>query len=192
VLLAVLKDRLDLVDECVSRRGPWATVGYLLHGAALPAPPDFVRRCRTALRGLAAPAAREIVCEKVMVGDVEARAAAVDAGYLPADETAHPIFLFVTEQWDRYDRADPDGELLEAYCATRDSYYGSVRRWVVTDLATRHGRPDPCPPPPPRPTRSNTGRRQEAHGSWPTSFGAGDFGGGDFGGGGHVGGFGHF
>jgi hypothetical protein len=51
------------------------------------------------------------------------------------------MFLFLTEQWDRYDAADPAGDLLyEAWVAAR----GHGLAQEITALARRTGRPDPA------------------------------------------------
>ncbi|MEQ4302669.1 hypothetical protein ABNF97_14920 [Plantactinospora sp. B6F1] len=50
VLIAVLKDRLDVVQEWVRCRGHDPTVDVLRTGTRLPAPTDFRERCERALR----------------------------------------------------------------------------------------------------------------------------------------------
>jgi hypothetical protein len=112
----------------------------------------------------------------------EMRAAAVDAAYLPStfDESRKAAFLFATEQWQRYEAADPDGSLLAGFCNSRpDDDRGSDNWWwelrdAIRSAVQRSGRPDPLPRPPT--TSSSTRRTQGAVGSWPTSY-TGDVGG---------------
>jgi hypothetical protein len=193
VLLSVLKDRPDLVRASIRRWNATAIVQALLLGTGLPAPTAFADTCRLVLRTLDPGPARESVCERAMDGYDDATAAAVEAGYLPEDEARHLVFLFLTEQWDRYDQADPDGSLLREYCARRSGGHAAGHeRLRIMAVATRNGRPDPWPRPPVPPARSGPPPRPSV-GSWPTSLGIGglDGGGGHSSGGGH-GGFGHF
>jgi hypothetical protein len=67
-----------------------------------------------ALRRLSDPAAQAEVCRQALAGTKEAKAAAIDAGYLPSDERERALFLFLTEQWQRYGELDFDGRLLSA------------------------------------------------------------------------------
>jgi hypothetical protein len=170
VLLAMVKDRPEFVHGAVDEYGAHYAVRSLIEGVALPVPALVAQRCRRALRSFDPGPAQDQVCEQAARGDPEASAAAMDAGYLPTSERARPAFLFLTEQWDRYDELDPDGSLLYAYVSTLDD---RDRWWHerILEVASRHGRSFAIPPllePRPRPF---TG------GSWPTGF---------------VGGFGHF
>jgi hypothetical protein len=172
-VLAVLKGRFDLAGGSAAGPDEEATARAMLVALELPVPETIAGRCRELLREQAPGPGREAVCERALDGNGEARAAALDAGYLPADERAHPLFLFATEQWDRYDRADPDGSLLREYCR---GGIGLFARENVEAVAARAGRPNPCPPLPPRSeTRPDTGHRGPI-GSWPTSI-TGGFGG---------------
>ncbi|WP_448316083.1 hypothetical protein [Streptomyces sp. CO7] len=107
----------------------------------------------------------------------EAVAAVADAGYLPEDDEEVLPLLFLTGQFERYDREDPDGTRLSALLAERRYRYRyRYRREHFRTVAQRAGRPDPWPPEEPRPT---DGRAPGRHGgSWPTSFGGDSYGGG--------------
>ncbi|SFQ63635.1 hypothetical protein SAMN05421810_11173 [Amycolatopsis arida] len=147
--------------------------------------PTTVRgKARSALRRLPAPPefaffddpgriARDTVCDHAMRGNAEARAAAIDAGYLPFEEDLHPAFLFLTEQWDAYDRLDPDGALLRDQLTT-EPWLGDLSPRAFRKVAKRAGRPDPCPPPPSRTASRHDDERGTSHHS---SHGIGDFGG---------------
>jgi hypothetical protein len=143
VLLAVAKDRLDLVDDDEAD-----TADALLRGTGLT---GMAERYRRALRQLGPGAARERVCEiaqwRGMPGQQEALSAAIDADYLPADERDRAVFLFRTEQWERYAAADPDGELLyAAWVASRTSHDQAVisLSYEISEVARRTGRTDPA------------------------------------------------
>jgi hypothetical protein len=171
-----------------------AAVTRLLDVRDLPA--TVAEKARSALRRLPSPAefagsddprrtAIDTVCDHVMRGHAEARAAAIDAGYLPSYRRLHPAFLFLTEQWEAYDRLDPDGALLRGLL-TRP-WLDNLSLPAFQAVAERAGRPDPCPPPP---QHTASGRGDRPSGGHHTDFGAGDAGGFDSGG--HSGYGGHF
>ncbi|WP_131804133.1 hypothetical protein [Pseudofrankia sp. BMG5.36] len=54
------------------------------------------------------------MCEIALSQGGEARAAAIEAGYLPALDADRAAYLVLTDQWDRYHESDPDGRLLAA------------------------------------------------------------------------------
>ncbi|GAA1291692.1 hypothetical protein Psi02_36300 [Planotetraspora silvatica] len=109
------------------------------------------------------------------------------------------MFLFLSEQWVRYDQADPDGSLLREYCAGRTGDHGSwYEHKRIMAVATRNDRLDPWPRPSAPPARSGP-TPGPSIGSWPTSPGVvghdggfGHDGGGGHGSGSGHGGFGHF
>ncbi|TDC93325.1 hypothetical protein [Actinomadura sp. 7K507] len=193
VLLALLKGRPDLVGPITRIWGPHGVVASLREGLSIGAPPEFTRECRQALRHLDHPVGRDDVCRSALYGDAEMLAAAVEAGYLPSglDEAQKAAFFFATEQWERYDDADPDGSLLTAFCVVkrhrRTKWRDPLDQGVRT-AAYNSGRPDPHPAP--SYTRTPHSRRGPA-GSWPTSPSdvGGHDGGGYDGGGGHSGGY---
>ncbi|MCG8919707.1 hypothetical protein L6E12_28425 [Actinokineospora sp. PR83] len=171
-LLAVAKDRLDLLDH--DRAG---TADTLLKGLRLPGLADKYRR---ALRTLRPGAARERVCEHARwlynEGD-EARAAAIDAGYLPEGGRDRVLFLYLTEQWELYDAADPGGDVLyDVWVANRPGLSHQI-----SDIARRTGRPDPrtrwetAHPLSERPATPSTPRIGGVSGAW--GVGGGGFGG---------------
>ena len=181
VLLVLLKERPDQVAHVVRCLGPHGVVASLERGLGLQAPPEFTEACRQALRRLEDPVARDDVCKGALFRE-EMRAAAVDAGYIPSafDDSRKAAFLFATEQWERYDAADPHGTLLARFCNSRpDDDAGSDNWWwelrtAIRSAAQRSGRPDPLPKP--RTTSPPTYRAQGPVGSWPTSY-TGDIGG---------------
>ncbi|TLS47617.1 hypothetical protein FE633_03790 [Streptomyces montanus] len=183
VLLALLKGRHDLVGPVLRRRGPHGVVSSLSDGLSLPGPSEFTEACRQALRQLEHPVARDDVCRRALYGHEKMRAAAVDAGYLPSvfDEEHRAVFLFATEQWERYDAADPDGRFLTAFCASyperslnhdclNDDWMYALSRGIRSAVLSS-GRPDPMPKPPKSAeTPSSPTRHHGPVGSWPTSF----------------------
>lgn len=82
-----------------------------------------------ALRQLSNPAAQAEVCRQALAGSSEAKAVAIDAGYLPSDDRERALFLFLTEQWQRYGQLDFDGRLLaSAYQSVGAELQARVRR----------------------------------------------------------------
>ncbi|EIE99198.1 hypothetical protein [Saccharomonospora glauca] len=128
--------------------------------------------------------ARNLVCIHAMRGNAEAKAAATDAGYLPSKPKLQPAFLFLTEQWDAYDRLDPDGTRLQTVLA--ESWRYGLPLSEFEEVAERAGRPVPEPPEP-----RTSHRRHRSAGAYHTDFGAGDSGGGYDGGGSYDGGGGY-
>ncbi|MFD5315366.1 hypothetical protein [Streptomyces sp. NPDC127098] len=102
----------------------------------------------------------------------EAVAAVVDAGYLPDEDQELLPLLFLTEQFERYDREDPNGTRLRAVLAEKRHRYEHEHFLTV---AERAGRPDPWPPEEPSPSRDRTSTRHVT--TWPTGFGGDSFGG---------------
>ncbi|MGA4539024.1 hypothetical protein ACPA54_03435 [Uniformispora flossi] len=182
VLIAALKGRLDLVEPIIRRRGPHGTVNSLRKGISLAASDDFKASCRRAFRQLEHPVARDDVCRLAILGDPEARAAAASAQYAPTwlGEDSLPAFLFATEQWERYEAADPDARQLFAYCAAQDRSVfpprtGDGDRWwelrrAISFAAEGSGRPNPTSPQPPT-SRTSPRSRTGPIGSWPTNPG---------------------
>jgi hypothetical protein len=185
-LMIVLQRHWDRLDELVEQNGYFAAVA-LVEAIALPIDNELRDACRRRLRDLPPGAAREALVDYPMyaTGWLEARYAAVDAGFVRDERHVRLAYLFATEQWDAYDQADPDGELLRRYCA--DHWW--FCRDELSAAARRGNRPDPVPPvpapasTPPSPERQ---RRSGPIGSWPTDPGGGDYGGG---GSGSFGGF---
>ncbi|MBK3581381.1 hypothetical protein JHN63_47990 [Streptomyces sp. MBT65] len=99
--------------------------------------------------------------------DPEAVAAVVDAGYLPEDDDQELLpLLFLTEQFERYDREDPNGTKLRAVLTEKCYLYEHQHFRTV---AKRAGRPDPWPPKQPSPSGDRTTTRHAT--TWPSSFG---------------------
>lgn len=181
VLLAVAKDRLDLLD--FSRPG---TVDAVLRGTGLHRA-DLVDKCERVLRALPPGVARERLCQIAVhrIGPPsEAVTAAIEAGYAPEGQRDRVVFFYLTEQWERYDAVDPDGELL--YAAYLEVHQSADLRdhgltWSIIETARRNGRPDPAvrylqenPPPP---GRGTDGRRGPIGGYSSDYGGGGDYGG---------------
>ncbi|GAB3805642.1 hypothetical protein [Micromonospora zhanjiangensis] len=136
-VVAILKGRLDLLDSY----DPASLVPTLarLAGGRFPAPVAQV--CRQRLRALGPGPARERLCLLAVEGDTEALAAVTDSGQEPASPTVLPLFLFRTEQWERYDALDPDGALLEEHIEVL-SDRGMAQ---LVEIARRNGRKEPEP-----------------------------------------------
>ncbi|GAB3835766.1 hypothetical protein GCM10027610_034390 [Dactylosporangium cerinum] len=167
-------------------------------------PADVVAAVRRSLRDLGPTAGvsiesfrrgsmRRAVLARALELEPEAVAAVVEAGYVPEhrdDEELLPL-LFLTGQFERYDREDPDGTRLRTLLAAKRHRY---KHRHFRTVAERAGRPDPWPPeePPRRSSRSSTNHGTSGPSSY-TGHDAGGYGGGhDAGGyGGHDGGGGH-
>jgi hypothetical protein len=108
VLTALLGGRIAALDAMGAD-----AVAYL---AAATGDPDrrIQQSAHDALRRLSNPAAQAEVCRQALAGSGEAKAAAIEAGYLPNDERERALFLFLTEQWQRYGELDFDGRLLSS------------------------------------------------------------------------------
>ncbi|WP_158847912.1 hypothetical protein [Saccharothrix deserti] len=171
VILALLDVRPDLVHHYNQQELAQKLLGTL----AGPEPLHVVDACRRILRGLPSGAGRELVCEQAIAGDAEALAAAVDAEYVPVEPTRVPLFLFCTEQWDRYDRLDPAGRELRKH---RHGYTDAD--WHRLDeVADRTGRACPTPPRPRPPATSQPSTSARTTGGTGTS-GSGGFSTGGF------------
>jgi hypothetical protein len=120
---------------------------------------------------------RAILARATTLGP-EAVAAVVDAGYLPEyeDQRLLPL-LFLTEQFERYDREDPDGTRLRAILAEESYRYEHEHFRTV---AERAGRPDPWPPAKPSPPGDRSSTRYGT--TWPSSLGGDTSGGHSYGG----------
>ncbi|MEQ4725531.1 hypothetical protein [Nonomuraea sp. B19D2] len=141
-LLAVAKDRPDLIDDDRADTADTLVDGTRLTAAGL------ADKYRRALRRLGPGAARERVCELALIrlqGQEEARAAALDAGYLPAGERDRVVFLYLTRQWELYDTADPDGQkIYDAWVASHTSYvWSDTLADEISETARDAGRADP-------------------------------------------------
>jgi WD40 repeat protein len=136
VLCALKLDRLDLLAD-----GGEEEVTHLL-AACAHADPEVAARAPLALRRLRGAAGREAVCRIAIDHDnAEARAAALEAGYLPEEPARRALFLFLTGRWEGYEALDFDRALLRgAYQEAR----GPVRRRVMEQVR-RSGRADLLP-----------------------------------------------
>nr|BFE36024.1 hypothetical protein GCM10010200_082750 [Actinomadura rugatobispora] len=116
---------------------------------------------------------RRTILARAIKREPEAVAAVVDAGYLPEDDDQDLLpLLFLTEQFERYDREDPNGTGLRAVLA--EKRYRYEHRHFRT-VAERAGRPDPWPPKEPSPSGNRMSTRHAT--TWPSSFGGDGFGG---------------
>ncbi|WP_327000410.1 hypothetical protein OHA72_35475 [Dactylosporangium sp. NBC_01737] len=110
VLLALLKDRLDLLPALDQD----ALAERLLEYLGMWLPGEVHDRCRRALRDLPAVA---MLCDRAMLGDAEAVAAVRDAGHRPSHPAWVPVFLLLTRQFAAYRAADPDARVLQSACS---------------------------------------------------------------------------
>jgi hypothetical protein len=108
VLTALLSGGIGALDEM------GADAVAHLTAAAGDADLRIRQSAHDALRQLSNPAAQAEVCRQALAGSSEAKAVAIDAGYLPSDDRERALFLFLTEQWQRYGELDFDGRLLSA------------------------------------------------------------------------------
>ncbi len=87
----------------------------LLLGACGDFEPQIAANARAALRSLTEQPAREALCDFVINEEHPvAREIALEMGYLPEEAPRRALFLFLTEQWERYDALDFDQRLLRA------------------------------------------------------------------------------
>lgn len=181
VLLAVAKDRLDLLDFTQA-----GTVEAVVRGTQM-SRADLADKYRRVLRALPPGVARERLCEIALLRTREAEeaiAAAIEAGFAPERQRDRVVFFYLTQQWDRYKAVDPDGELLyAAYLAVHHS--ADLRdhglTWSIINVARRSGRPDPAV----RYLEENpvSKSRESGRGRGPTGGYSSDYGsGGDYGG----------
>ncbi len=121
-----------------------------LLAACADAGPEIAGGARQVVRQLRDPRAQDAVCRRVIdADDGEARAAALAAGYRPLAPERQALFLFLTGQWEAYDRLDFDRRLLRAaYEGAAESLRKRVaaqarqegRAELVEVIAGRHGR----------------------------------------------------
>ncbi|MBH0781687.1 hypothetical protein [Nocardia bovistercoris] len=151
VLEAIVHNRSDLVRAHRHQHGPAGWVRDLLDGAQLGAPPEITARCEQVLRTLEGGEAREALCD-IAVDEFarhtrHAREIVLATGYTWSGEQRSAAFLFLTEQWTRYDELDPDGTKLRAFCERDETL--SPRRHrpccqLIAEIAVRTQRPNPC------------------------------------------------
>ncbi|HZY87109.1 MAG TPA: WD40 repeat domain-containing protein [Gemmataceae bacterium] len=109
VLTALKLGRAEALTT-VGPDGAWA-----LLAACADADADIAGGARPALRQLRNPRAQDAVCQRVIeADDTAAREAALAAGYRPLAPERQALFLFLTGQWEAYDRLDFDRRLLRA------------------------------------------------------------------------------
>jgi WD40 repeat protein len=133
VLTALKLGRAELLTT-VGPDGAWA-----LLWACTDADPGIVGGAREALRQLRNPQAQDALCQCVIeADDGAAREAALAAGYRPLAPERQALFLFLTGQWEAYDRLDFDRRLLRA------AYEGAAEplRKRIAQQARQEGRAD--------------------------------------------------
>jgi hypothetical protein len=113
-------------------------VEFLLRACTDP-DPVIAAEARLTLRHLRSTDAQEAVCRLFLErDDPQARAAALEGGYLPHEEHQRALFLFLTEQWDRYQALDFDSRLL---FAVHEAASADLRTRILEKLRTA-GRTD--------------------------------------------------
>lgn len=133
VLTALLAERPGAI------RGDPKEVSAALLQACGDADPVLAERAAEQVRAVEDPARRDALCEALIAGGCEAgRAALLEAGYLPRDPGRRGLFLFLTDQHERYEALDFDGRLLRA---AYDTAPDPVSREVATRIR-RSGRAD--------------------------------------------------
>ncbi len=133
VLSALEVERLDMLRQCGANLVPALA-------QALDDPnPLLAARAQQVLHNLQTQEAREQVCRIVIRQDQpDLRAIALETGYLPEAPADRALYLFLTEQWARYENLDFDHRLLRAAYELAD---GLIRRRVRETLR-RAGRLD--------------------------------------------------
>jgi hypothetical protein len=135
-LTALKQGRLGEVNGADER-----FVGPLL-AACEDADPTIATRARRVLEELVASETRDALCRYVIEHDRAEQPLAweivLQAGYEPRDEQLRALFLFVTEQWARYDALDFDRRLLRTAYAVAEPL---LRRRIREKLRTS-GRAD--------------------------------------------------
>ncbi|MBN1954047.1 MAG: hypothetical protein JW900_03250 [Anaerolineae bacterium] len=101
--------------------------------------PTIAGQALQALRQLRNKQAQEAVCGLFIEQDHPlARAAALEAGYLPEEAGQRALFLFLAEQWERYESLDFDRRLLRfAYESADEALARRIRERIRAS-----GRPD--------------------------------------------------
>jgi hypothetical protein len=87
--------------------------------------------------------ARDQLCAEAMRLDAEAVAAVTAARYMPSEPSHRLPFLFLTQQWDRYDADDPDGRGLYAHFAAHGDRYDPSWYARFRTVAKEAHRPNP-------------------------------------------------
>ncbi|MEV0711549.1 hypothetical protein [Nocardia aurea] len=174
LLQSILTDRRWLVTRCLEKQAKEST-GILLDAARLSGTGSFAERCRETLLTLESDEARDALCDWAILTSPPqqplrpgghyatdprghrarlAREIVLETGF--TWKRAPAVFLFLTEQWDRYDALDPDGSIVHAYCTPRrhEGWYEYSYSYppdcsLLAGVARENQRPDPRPPLPP-------------------------------------------
>lgn len=123
VLCALLIDQVNFL-----RKGKTDWIEPLAQ-AALDADPLIAERACQVLRELETVKAQETLCRlAIRQGNAPALAAALSAGYLPRGGQERALFLFMTEQWERYASHDFDRQLMRmAYVTAPEPLQQRIR-----------------------------------------------------------------
>lgn len=126
VLTALKLGRPDEIDRADER-----FVEPLL-AACADADPAIAESAREVLEALESPEAQGVLCRYAIEHDSAegalAAGIALEAGYEPQDEQQRALFLFLTEQWARYDTLDFDRRLLRtAYAVAAPDLQRRIR-----------------------------------------------------------------
>ncbi len=100
--------RLLIGDSSIRSIGPDGI--EMLRNAS--ADPDVGEQAQATMLRLANRAAHTHLCLLALQGRDWAREVCIAAGYLPEEDHERALFLFLTEQWDRYEVLDFDSRLL--------------------------------------------------------------------------------
>jgi len=108
VLMALYLEKWDILQQ-------GKAIVYSLVKAIRDYDPLIRERAGLALRKLKRPDSQATLCNLVVEQDIPlAQAAALEMGFLPADNNFKALFYFVTEQWDKYEGLDFDHRILRA------------------------------------------------------------------------------
>jgi len=104
-----------LLDDWAEIAASWSKEINYLVPAAEDTNPIIGERARIVLRKLNKKYPIQALCQMIIAQELpQAQAAAVEAGYLPSDNTQKALFYFVTEQWAKYEAIDFDHRMLRA------------------------------------------------------------------------------
>lgn len=96
--------------------------------------PYLIEKATIVLQNLRNPQAQQALCQQVLELNNELiTKLVVQAGYLPNENSKRALFLFLTQQWEAYDKFDFDQSLLKAaYEFTSDKIRHRVAQTIKT------------------------------------------------------------
>lgn len=133
LLCALTVSRQDIVEQISPEMLP-ALIQYSQHND-----PVIQTTAINALHQLKKVKTREAICQMALEHpDSPARKLAVEAGYVPRSPEKRALFLFLTDQWDKYDELDFDQRILRSVYETANQ----DTRLLITRSLQHSGRAD--------------------------------------------------